>query len=182
MDYNKHHRSLDSIRDKATKYLGLKRTGIFYTKEEIQFVKDNYPIKGAQFCAEYLGVSVACVSDLATKRLGLKRHGIKYTKEEIQFVKDNYPAKGAQFCADYLGVSRAAASDLATKRLGLKRFGVRTGKRQVYCLELDMTFESSNAAERYMCQLLNLKRYHLTEGLKSGKSVSGYHWQFVDKE
>lgn len=172
-------RPIDSIRSLANKKLNLGMDGVFYTEEEIQFVKDNYPTKGAKYCAEHLGVSTACVSDLATKRFKLTREGIRYTEEELNFVREHYLTDGAKYCADRLGTTIDCIRSLANKRLGLKDKTINT-KKKIYCRELDMAFDSANEAERYMLKLLCIKRYHLDEGLKSGKPVKGYHWEYVD--
>ena len=184
MEFVRHHRGVDSIRDKATKSLGLRRD-TYYTLEEIQFVKDNYYDKGAAYCAHVLGVSTACVSDLATKRLGLaKSHPVskKLTPEMRQYIIDNYEQYGLAILQHPIltGVTRGALKNQA-QTLGLVSRALRPSCKKVYCKELDMAFDSVNAAERYMCELLNKKRYHLKEAMKTeNKVVAGYHWEYVD--
>lgn len=124
--------------------------------------------------------SLAAISDKATKSLDLKRANIYYTEEDIQFIRNNYLHKGANYCAKALGVSRDCIISIANKRLGI-RDSTRNCKRSVYCVELNLTFESLKAAERYMCELLNKKRYHLKEAMKTeNKVVAGYHWEYVE--
>ena len=49
-----------------------------YTEEEIEFIKTNFPIYGATYCAEKLGRSMSALSKKAAK-LGVKRqHSYEY--------------------------------------------------------------------------------------------------------
>jgi len=72
-----------------------------YTKEEINFIIENYQIHGLKYCADYLGKSKSGVGYKASE-LGLTIK-IAYTNEEINFLIKNYPLHGIEYCSKHLG-------------------------------------------------------------------------------
>lgn len=81
----------------------MKNNPKYYTKEETNWLKENYPIYGSIYCAEKLKVSI---KQLRSKidRLKLKKNVIDISNE-INFIKENYPIYGSIYCAEKLNIS-----------------------------------------------------------------------------
>jgi len=81
----------------------MKNNSKYYTKEETNWLKENYPIYGSIYCAEKLKVSI---KQLRSKidRLKLKKNVIDISNE-INFIEENYPIHGSIYCAEKLNIS-----------------------------------------------------------------------------
>jgi len=131
-----------------------------WTKEEEQFLIDNYSEHGWQYCAEQLNRTLRSVQTKAS-RLNLARAG--WSKEEDQFLIENYSEYGPAYCVEQLGRTYEAVKKKA-ERLNLKT-GWTEEKEQflidnyaehgpVYCAEqLGKTY----VAVAKKAQKLNLK-------------------------
>ena len=82
-----------------------------WTSDEINFLLENYPLHGPDYCAEKLGRSYhACVmkynvneSDNSAPRIYKK-----WTKEDEEFLLKNANVIGIKNCAKHLNVSEGA--------------------------------------------------------------------------
>jgi hypothetical protein len=86
-----------------------------WTKEEIQFLIDNYA-EGATYCAQQLGRTYSAVQ-IKASRLNLARAG--WSKEEDQFLIENYSEYGPAYCVEQLGKTYDVVTTRASK-LNLK--------------------------------------------------------------
>lgn len=84
----------------------------YYTKEEIDWLKENYPIYGSIYCADKLNLSIKQIRS-KIERLELKKIVID-TTQEINFIKENYPIHGSIYCSKQLNISL----DLVRGRVG----------------------------------------------------------------
>jgi len=81
----------------------MKNSPKYYTKEEIDWLKKNYPIYGSIYCAEKLNLSIRQIRS-KIERLKLKKNVIDISNE-INFIKENYPIYGSIYCAEKLNIS-----------------------------------------------------------------------------
>lgn len=73
-----------------------------WTKEEKQFLIDNFVEKGKSYCAESLGRSINAIN-VAASRLNLTFDQRKpWSTEEIHFLTLHYTSKGCTFCTKEL--------------------------------------------------------------------------------
>jgi len=85
--------------DSMCKYMQRKNTmnkRMKWTNEEINFIKEHYPLKGAKFCAYNLNRSIGSVRHVAM------RNNIEFStwsEEEIDILKNTYPIYGLCECA-----------------------------------------------------------------------------------
>lgn len=97
-------RNYDAIRKKANE-LGLKKiNGNYFTKEEEQYLIDNYNIMSAQEIAKVLGRSVESIYT-KSDRLGMEKSS-KWTNEEINVLIENYSKYSNKYINDNLLKSR----------------------------------------------------------------------------
>lgn len=117
-----------------------------YTSEEIQFLKENYPSKGASFCAEHLKRPISSIHHKVS-RLDIGFNVEKfYTTEDLEIIKRYYVEYGAKFCQKYVSLTYDQITGLANNILGLKRnresinwntLNTRTLNRDVLSINLD---------------------------------------------
>jgi hypothetical protein len=86
-----------------------------WTKEEEQFLIDNYAEYGAIYCAEKLNKNARAIYNKAFT-LKLKANKL-WTKKEEQFLIDNYEEEGAAYCVKALN---RTLSSVIQKANGLK--------------------------------------------------------------
>lgn len=90
----------------------------YWKTAELEFLIENYPIKGQRFCADSLNKSLSAISSKANQ-LGLNMNKW-WTDEEDLFLKNNYVALGPKECAKQLNrtygstVSEAARLNLTS--------------------------------------------------------------------
>lgn len=78
-----------------------------WTKEEEQWLTDNYPSLGYRPCAEHVGVRVAQVKS-KVKRMGLVRNNRRYlTPEEIDYIRQHYENTPTVEVAATLGLTNS---------------------------------------------------------------------------
>ena len=87
------NRSIESISDKATKCLGLKKdkramAERYWTEEQDRYVIENYPNTDTNVMAEFLNKNPKTVTARAIK-LGVKKEEV-WTKEEVEILKEVY--------------------------------------------------------------------------------------------
>ena len=92
------------------------KNGKAFNEESLAFIKDNYFLNGAKFCADYLNRSIYSIYVQASK-MGLLRKE-KWTEEDINYLKNNY-TNGVSYCAEHLNRSRGSIMSMAS-RLGIK--------------------------------------------------------------
>lgn len=74
-----------------------------WTKNEIEFLKQNYPLYGGKYVAEHIGRSVHAVR-MKAMALDIRSRAIKpWSEEEINFFKKYYPSRGGAYVAKKLG-------------------------------------------------------------------------------
>lgn len=115
------NRSESSIRNKAIK-LGIyqrERKAKYWTKKEINYLEDNYPIKSAIIIAKTLNRSV---------------NSIKAKAQSLGIEPDYNSLITASYIAKAIGVYSTTVSDWINKR-GLKAKVRRRGKTKFYLLE-----------------------------------------------
>ena len=97
--------------------LHLKRTGKYFTENEIQYLKDNYATKTVDEIANYFNKSKEVIIHKASS-LGLSNDIFYYSYNDIIFIKDNYNKLSNQELSDKLGKT---LSGIETKiyKLGL---------------------------------------------------------------
>ena len=95
----------------------LKLTKPSYTKEEIEFLVNNYPSSGPNYCAEKLNKTYSSVTKKANS-LALT-YQTRWEEEEEQFLIDNYANNGPAYCAEKLNRTYNAVWNKAAS-LGLK--------------------------------------------------------------
>ena len=128
-----------NIYDKATK-LGLNVTydingkisinNKHFTKEQIQFLKENYSFKGSKECSQILGKTPHAIESKASK-LGLKvlyshKSGlprkpreIDFTEHELEILYKYYNSHGSEYCAKFINRSKQCICRKASS-IGLK--------------------------------------------------------------
>lgn len=82
-----------------------------WTKEEEQFLRDNYGEHGPAYCAEKLGRTYNSVQQRARK-LNLKAG---WSEQEEQFLTNNYAEHGPTYCAKQLNRTYASVNIKASK-------------------------------------------------------------------
>jgi hypothetical protein len=92
-----------------------------WTKEEEQFLIDNYAEHGTAYCAKKLNRTVRSVGAKA-QVLNVQTKFIpnRWTKEEEQFLIDNYAEHGATYCVEKLNKTTASIKNKA-RRLNLTK-------------------------------------------------------------
>ena len=94
-----------------------------WTKEEIQFLKKYYSIKGSKYIAHSLGRTQAAITTQAGK-IGISGTGFLpyrlYSPSEIIFIKKYYPIYGSRYVGQKLGRSPSSIKDKA-RRLRVER-------------------------------------------------------------
>jgi len=104
----------------------------FYTKEEDQFLIENYSDKGSKYCAEKLSRSRSSITQRCNNHLKLTskikgRGGLEWTKEELEVLVNSYPEIGAIACAELLKRTYNSVK-LKANSMGLKSINVWTPK------------------------------------------------------
>lgn len=80
-------------------------TGKHWTPNEIQFLEDNYTVRGTRYCCKHLSKSYKSITVKAA-RLGLSTGFHKpWTDEDKQLLHDNYLVNGIAWCSKQLGRS-----------------------------------------------------------------------------
>lgn len=72
-----------------------------WTKEEEQFLRDNYGEHGPTYCAKILNRAYKAVTVKASK-LNLTKTKYWWSKQEDKFLTQNYSERGANYCAENL--------------------------------------------------------------------------------
>lgn len=89
-----------------------------WTKEEEQFLTDNYAEHGPVYCAEKLNRTAVGVHSKAS-RLNLTKPREYWSEQEEQFLVENYTDKGPSYCAKLLNRTYLAVQGKA-QRLNLE--------------------------------------------------------------
>lgn len=93
--------------------------GKIWTDSEIEFLINNYQLKGRKFVSEKLNKSVDSIKHKA-KTLGLiTRTCSKWSNDEIKFMKENYSKMGRKSICETLNRSDSSVG-VKAKELGLK--------------------------------------------------------------
>ena len=90
-----------------------------WTKKEIDFLKENYPDRGSNYCSSELRRSKNIIISKCFL-LGIKFNKYKiWTEKEIEFLKENYPEHGSVYCSEFLNRSEDSIES-QSHLLGLK--------------------------------------------------------------
>lgn len=100
-----------------------------WTKEETDFLIENYSDKGSNYCAKCLDRTARAIG-IKASRLNLK---FGWSDQEIEFLTLNYPDNGPTYCAEKLNKTVAAVGQKAY-RLNLTRSKASWSEQEVQFL------------------------------------------------
>lgn len=90
-----------------------------FTDYQNNFIKENYPIFGVEYCCKHLNLNSKQIYDIAYKlNIKLKNGAFQvriFSEKATKFIKDNYPTKGAEYCAKELKISRKRITNKASE-------------------------------------------------------------------
>ena len=125
-----------------------------WTKEEEQFLTDNYAEHGPVYCAEKLNRPYGSIRKKAC-RLNLTNPA-NWTKEEVEFLTNNYAKHGPTYCAEKLNKTYSSVAHKASKlNLTKVQFKTTWSKQEIQ-------FLADNYADKgpaYCAEKLN-RRYN----------------------
>lgn len=119
-----------------------------WTKEEEQFLTDNYAEHGPVYCAEKLNRIVNSVYKKACK-LNLTKSLIKcsWSAQEEQFLNNNYAEHGPAYCAKAL--NRTVKSvNVKVSRLNLKKSSIWAKKEEQFLVDNYAEYGPTYCAEK----------------------------------
>lgn len=95
-----------------------------WTREEDQFLADNYPVRGAVYCAVHLGRSGTSVRSRA-RYIGIyqRKNPVPFSEYEDEYLREYFGKRRADDIAEVLGrkeasiINRARTLGLVSKRL-----------------------------------------------------------------
>ena len=107
-----------------------------YTKEEDEYLKENYLKKTKKEMSEELGRTVSSIETRCCRSLGLKKtiRGKRYTKEEDEYLKKNYLIKTKKEMSEDLGRTVNSIEKRRRTVLNLKK--TRSQRREQFIKNL----------------------------------------------
>ena len=139
----------------------MKKAG--WTQIEIDFLVNNYILKGATYTSEILNRTINSVKSKAIK-IGLIRYSQKkWTEEEILFLKENYELKGCGYIVEILKRHRGSVSAKA------KQLNLKVTKKKLFTKE-----ELELAVKKSYCITNLLENLNKTQSGSSVKIIKKY--------
>ena len=93
-----------------------KRSGSSWSKEEDEFLRDNYAKLGPKIVGEKLGRTRSAVRTRAHEIGASSKQRFKeWSDEEDEFLRENYPALGARLSGEKLGRSTCSVQNRVRK-------------------------------------------------------------------
>lgn len=81
-----------------------------WSKDEENFLQENYPSKGCEYCSKLLNIDLNKIKGKVI-RMKLKLDYLIYSDDDIKFILENYKSKGVDYCAEKLNRSKKSISD-----------------------------------------------------------------------
>lgn len=127
---------------------------IKWTDDEVEFLKANYVLHGAEYCANSLNRELDSILYKASA-LKLRRKPADWTSDEVQFLIDNYEERGLIYCMAKLNRNQSSILHKAS-RLKLKRKGAGRNPR---FYEYDGYIVVSEYNDRYLLHRRLVEEY-----------------------
>lgn len=106
-----------------------------YTTEQIEFLRNNYPKFGRNYCAEQLKIDPRNIKHLA-QRFGLIREPWKISAEQIKFVLSNYETMKVNEVCKKAGIAKHQFYNLISNRkIRIAKWTIFTPKEDSFIIE-----------------------------------------------